>query len=253
MKKTIVMAVLAVLLSAAVVSAILLYHQRSSLKESMETKEAELTKIQEKLEACLNKESGYAEKISDLERKLEREQEEKASLEARIQELKENKKKLAELRSRFKDLVADLKAQVRQKGVTIERLQDKLTVNVVDRILFDSGKVELRPEGKELLQRLVDVLKKTKQKGIQVVGHTDNVPINDSLRNKFPTNWELSTARATSVVRFLDRFLDPDRMEAVGCSFYDPVATNDTPEGRAKNRRVEIIIAPCLEPFGPGQ
>ena len=82
-----------------------------------------------------------------------------------------------------------------------------------------------------------------------VVGHTDNVPITSEYRSKFPTNWELSAARAAQVVRYFQRVngLDPKNMEAVGRSFYDPVADNDSKEGRAQNRRVNIIIAPRLE------
>ena len=79
-----------------------------------------------------------------------------------------------------------------------------------------------------------------------VEGHTDNVPIRNALKAKFPSNWELSTARATSVVRFLQDQggIDPSKLSATGLSYFRPVAANDTPEGREQNRRIEIVLAP---------
>ncbi len=218
------------------------------LQGRIEAQEDSVSALEKKVKYATREKQSLQEDLSDKKQVLQDLQEQLALVKREKEELQ---RRLAELRSRFKALVADLEAQVRQKGVTIEKLRGELTVTLVEKILFDSGKANLRPEGKEVLQRLADILKEAEQKSIRVVGHTDNVPIGPFLRHKFPTNWELSAARAASVVRFLDEFLDPDKMEAVGCSFYDPVATNETPEGRAKNRRVEIMIAPRLEPSGP--
>jgi chemotaxis protein MotB len=84
---------------------------------------------------------------------------------------------------------------------------------------------------------------------ISVIGHTDNRPIKGDYLYKFPSNWELSSARAAAVVRFFhgETGLDPKGFEVVGRSFYNPVASNETKEGRAKNRRVEVIIGPEME------
>ena len=95
-------------------------------------------------------------------------------------------------------------------------------------------------------------MKNIKGKKIRVTGHTDPIPIRRDYQYKFPSNWELSAARAASVVRYFQEKidLDPKEMEAVGRSFYQPEASNDTKEGRARNRRVEILIAPQLDVKG---
>ena len=119
----------------------------------------------------------------------------------------------------------------------------------MDRILFDFGKASISPEGEEVLHHVGKILKEVEDRKIRVVGHTDDRPIHPGYRYKFPSNWELSSARASAVIHYFQEELglDPTRLEAVGRSFYDPVVTNQTPEGRARNRRVEIIIAPELE------
>jgi chemotaxis protein MotB len=99
------------------------------------------------------------------------------------------------------------------------------------------------------LRKVGKTLKNVKDKKIRVVGHTDDVPIISKNRYyKYPSNWELSAARAARVIRFFQKKvgLDPTTMEAVGRSYYDPIASNETREGRAQNRRVNIIIAPSF-------
>jgi len=105
----------------------------------------------------------------------------------------------------------------------------------------------------KILERVGKVLKNTKNKIIRVEGHTDNVAIKPPLLEKFPSNWELSTARATNVVRFLqDKVgIEPVRLEAIGMSEYHPVATNKTPAGRSKNRRIEINLMPDIVSGAP--
>jgi len=106
--------------------------------------------------------------------------------------------------------------------------------------------VVINERGKELLARIADSLRDNRNQKILVEGHTDNVGIGSELRQRYPTNWELSTARATAVVRFLQEVtgLEPERLSACGYSFYQPLATNDTEEDRRQNRRIEIILVP---------
>jgi chemotaxis protein MotB len=130
------------------------------------------------------------------------------------------------------------------KDVTISQLQGKLTVNILDRVMFDSGEAELKPAGAAVLRKVAGVLAQHPNIKVHVIGHTDNVPIRASARNRFPSNWELSTARATAAVRFLTEIagVDPRRLGAVGYGEFRPVADNTTPEGRARNRRIAITI-----------
>jgi chemotaxis protein MotB len=116
---------------------------------------------------------------------------------------------------------------------------------MVESILFDSGKADVKKEGVEALAKVADVLKNTTDQDIIVAGYTDNVPIKGNLAKIYPTNWELSAARAISVVKILAADgVDPNLMSAAGFGEYHPVADNDTPEGKAKNRRMEIILMP---------
>jgi chemotaxis protein MotB len=170
-------------------------------------------------------------------------------LEGQIASLsKEKQQELDHLRSTYDTLVTDLKSEIEQGQVTITKMADRLSVSMVDKILFSSGEADITAQGLKVLERVGNVLKNTTNKIIRVEGHTDNVPVSSRLAEKFLTNWELSTARATNVVRFLqDKIgVDPARLEAVGLSEFHPVATNKTLAGRGLNRRIEIALLPDL-------
>ena len=166
-----------------------------------------------------------------------------AKAQARIQELEEDTKSAARAQS---TLEQEMRAALESRDVTISNLQGRLTVSIVDRILFDSGQAELKPGGEEVLRKVVAVLAQRPGVQLHVVGHTDNVPISPSARNRFPSNWELSTARATAAVRFLTEKagVDPRKVGAVGYGEFRPLAENTTPEGRARNRRIAIVVLP---------
>jgi chemotaxis protein MotB len=162
---------------------------------------------------------------------------------------REKQEKLIEMSKTYEGLLGSMEDEIRQGRVTISRLKGQLTVNLVDEILFPSGSAQVKEEGKEVLARVGEALAGIEDKTIVIEGHTDNVPIIGGLAQKFPSNWELSTARAVSVVRYLseEATLEPTRLSAVGYGEYHPVSENDTDEGRAKNRRIEIKLMP-LEP-----
>ena len=165
------------------------------------------------------------------------------SSKARVEELqKENEKaNLAQ-----KSLEQEMRSALESKDITISELQGKLTVNILDRVLFDSGEAELKPEGEKVIQKIATVLAQYPDRQIHVIGHTDNVPIRIGPRTKFASNWELSTARAIAAVRFLceKAGADPRRLGAVGYGEFHPVADNATAEGRAKNRRIALVVLP---------
>jgi chemotaxis protein MotB len=145
----------------------------------------------------------------------------------------------------YEDLLVKMKGEIAKGEITISELKGKLTVNMVDAILFDSGKAEVKPEGQAVLRKVISILKDVKDKAIRTEGHTDNVAILGMLAKKYPTNWELSAARAINVTRFLqEQGIDPGHLSAVAYGQYKPVAGNDTAEGKAKNRRIEIILVP---------
>jgi len=174
--------------------------------------------------------------------------------EARLEELTISDKKKAEeiekVDGTYKALLDEMKKEIEDGNVEIINLKGELSVNVLDKILFDSGKTAIKPEGLAVLTRVGEILKNVKDKKIVVEGHTDNVPISSALRSRFPTNWELSTARAVVVVRYLQEKvgIDPTLLWASGVSEYHPVADNATGEGKARNRRIEIILKPMPRP-----
>ncbi len=167
---------------------------------------------------------------------------------ARIESLIKEKEQVTKAQHQMED---QMRSTLQSKDVTISELQGKLTVNILDRVLFASGEAELKPEGEKVLAQVASVLTQHTNRQVYVIGHTDNVPIRATAFSRYSSNWELSTARATSAVRFLveKAGVEPTRMAAVGYGEYHPIADNSSPEGRAKNRRIAIIIVP--EQFNP--
>ena len=145
-----------------------------------------------------------------------------------------------------KTIETSLKDQIAAREIEIVEIDDKLKVIFVDKILFDSGSVEITPGGKELLMVMAGSLRENKEQNIVVEGHTDDVPLGDALRKRFPSNWELSTARAAAVAHFFQQEggIQPERLSARGYSYYRPVTSNETEAGRHQNRRIEIILGP---------
>jgi chemotaxis protein MotB len=226
--------VVLVLILAVLLGVATWYYYRSA--SSAQTERDELMNAREELLA----------RFSNLER-------EKAELSNRLDMQianlsKEKQQELDRLRATYDTLVTDLKSEIDQGQITITKMADRLSVSMVDKILFSSGEADITAEGIKVLNRIGNVLKNTENKVVRVEGHTDNVPISSRLAEKFPSNWELSTTRATNVVRFLqDRVgIPPGRLEAVGLSEYHPVSTNKTLAGRSQNRRIEIALLPDI-------
>lgn len=162
------------------------------------------------------------------------------------QAVAEKESELTRLHSAQDELLSELEQEIADKQVQVEQVRDQLRVQMVDEVMFDSGQSELKPEGIAILAKVAGVLKKTEGRSIEVQGHTDNVPIRGALAARYPSNWELSAARATGVVRFLqdEGGLDPSRLAAAARSEYRPRASNETDEGRRQNRRIEILLGP---------
>ena len=175
---------------------------------------------------------------------LERQQ---AQLRAQNEALEAQKQQLLsaskQSQAQYDTLVSDLNQELQKGQLQVRRYKDMLTVDVAEQLFFDSGRATLKETGKEVLKKVADAMKSYGDKAIRVVGHTDNVPITGGLQKVFPSNWELSAARATTVVRFLqDAGIEPERLMATGRAEYAPVASNDSAEGRQKNRRIEITL-----------
>ncbi len=167
---------------------------------------------------------------------------------ARIEALIKEKEQVTQQQRQIED---QMRAAIQSKDITISELQGKLTVNILDRVLFASGEADLKPEGEHVLAQVASVLNQHTNRQIYVIGHTDNVPIRASAFSRYPSNWELSTARATAAVRYLTEKagVDSAQLAAVGYGEFHPIADNSTAEGRARNRRIAIVVLP--ENFSP--
>lgn len=167
------------------------------------------------------------------------------SLQQKVSDLQSN---LDQLRERNQQLQSALDSVSSREKMTLEKLDQTTVLRVPNDVLFRSGHASLTAEGKKLLDDISGVMKEYPDYEIRIEGHTDSIPIKPEFRNVFPSNWELSTARATRVVHYLisQNGIDPTRLSAVGQGKYRPVATNDTPEGRSQNRRVEFYFMPKL-------
>jgi flagellar motor protein MotB len=218
----------------------------ASLKAELVSKDTFLTELQEQFK-------GTQSRIGFLEGELTGTRTELKVLKVKLTALAGKKAlvetKVERMKSTYESLIADLKEQIEKQEVSIEQFEQEISVTLVDRILFDFGKATITAEGEGILEKVGETLRGIEDRKIRVVGHTDSRQIMPEYHYKFPSNWELSAARACAVIRHFQNELrlDPKRLEAVGRSFYDPVASNETAEKRAKNRRVEIIIAPQLD------
>jgi len=162
-----------------------------------------------------------------------------------LRELKALIQSQRDVMTNLKNSIADALINYKADELTVYIKDGNVYVSLAEKLLFKSGSDMVNPKGKEALKSLATVISNTKDITVLIEGHTDNVPINTS---QFEDNWDLSAARAISIVRILtkDYGVDPVRITAAGRSEFHPVATNETPEGRAGNRRTEIILSPDL-------
>lgn len=228
-------------LAAATARGVELRKQVEALEGELRGARADGAALQERLKAS---EAGLVGKQGE----LKAQREENARLQALVDELSRSKKKLeaakAELEKRsaeYEQLARSLQGEIESGRVELTELKGKLTVKMKDKILFSSGSAVVGRDGIAALAKVAEALRDVQGKVIRVEGHTDDVP---TTGGPWPSNWELSTARALAVVRVLqDKGVDPTRLAAAGYGEYQPVAGNDTPEGKSRNRRIEIVLA----------
>jgi chemotaxis protein MotB len=213
----------------------------SGLQQDLVRARADLDRLETVLSAR-SAEAGSA--MAEMRQTIDRLEEQNRQVE---QERLAREARIARMKSTYDELVDKMESEITRGEVTISELQGKLTVNMVERILFDTGKAEIKPAGREVLRRVGEILKGTEDKEIQIEGHTDNVPISPRLQQTFPSNWELSTARATTVVHFLQEKtgIPGEKLAAAGYGEFRPIANNSTARGRALNRRIQIILVPA--------
>ena len=197
--------------------------------------------IKELTDANTNAQATQSQLNSQLSSSKEAYQQQQQKLQQLQALLDQQKQKAAELKKKMTDALSGFNSN----ELTVTQKNGKVYVSLSENLLFPSGSAEVNDKGKDALSKLAAVLIINPDISVNIEGHTDSIPI----RSKYPDNWALSTARSTAIVRILVNtyHVDPAKVVASGHSQYDPVESNSTPEGRAKNRRTEIILTPKLD------
>ena len=215
--------------------------ERDALAASNEALKSEVESAARTGATLAQERSALASEKTALEENLTQLQSQQGTLNGKLRESEEES---AKLQATYDGLVKSLKKELKAGQIEVTQLRDGLRVNVSQDILFDSGSASLDRSGTEVLGRVATQLKKSSHQ-ILVIGHSDNKPIRPTLAKRYPSNWELAGARAASVVRlFAHSGLPTKRLYAVSVADVQPVASNATPEGRARNRRIEIRLRP---------
>ncbi len=245
--------------------------ERDSLCTTLETRDNEIVALKENIELLKGNIDSLNKSITDIEKKynelsgakLSEAEQFNLALKQKTQELEEKEKLLAEreralnelrdvvarqdsITKRLNDVLRDALLGFKSDELSVEVKNGKVYVSMSDKLLFKSGSAAVETKGKEAIKVLAGVLDKNRDIDILIEGHTDNVPIKTAV---YQDNWDLSVARATSIVRILtvDYKILPTRLTASGKGEFSPRAINETPEGRALNRRTEIILSPKLD------
>ena len=217
-------------------------------KEKYDAKEAEAQKYLKQYQDESAKAVDLEKKVADLQASGAALQGQLSDAQRQLAETARAKTRLEQekqaMQAQYEQLTAGLKSQIEAGNVQVEQLRGKMLVRMSEKILFPSGSARINREGKAALDQVAQSFKTLTGKSVVVSGFTDNVPVNPATTG-YASNWELSTARALAVVRYLEsKGVDPRMLGAAGFGEYHPVATNDTPEGRQQNRRIEIVLAP---------
>lgn len=224
--------------------------------------DAERSKVQS-LQGQLSSSRSRAEQLEDESKALEAQNQQLAgrlrALGQNVEKLEgnldETKRALEELRERekqaqgriamFRSLLQRFQEMIKSGRLRVRIVRNRMVVELPEGILFDSGKADLKDEGKKALTEVAKVLQDIKNRDFQVAGHTDNVPIRTP---RFRSNWDLSAARAVNVSQFMmEKGMEAKRLSVAGYADTQPVASNDTTAGKQQNRRIEIVLVPNLD------
>lgn len=236
------------------------YYSRDSLAALLDDSRAQYAALDQRCGMLMNDTALLKKSIRNYQTMLANNQTENkklnSSLAEKIKELQEREQTIAQLQGmieaqqqKVKDLLASVKDALlgfSSEDLTVTEKDGKVYVSLSDKLLFESGKAIVNQQGKVALGKLAEVLNKQTEIDVYIEGHTDNVPIHTAV---FQDNWDLSVIRATSVVRILTETysVNPLQIQPCGRGEFKPVDTNESAEGRAHNRRTEIIMAPRLD------
>ncbi len=218
----------------------------------MQAKQSRIDQLARAMEACERKSADLMRRFQNLSAqnaamnaKLQEQNVSVEQLQQALKELRERKARAEARLQTFRSMLERFQKMIASGKLRVRIVRGRMVVELAESILFDSGRANLKEAGEVALAEVAAVLKTIPGRNFQIAGHTDNIPIRS---RRFPSNWELSTARAVNVTRFLaEQGMPRERLSAAGYAETQPVASNDTPEQRAQNRRIEIVLMPNLE------
>ncbi|OJT25278.1 hypothetical protein BO221_13105 [Archangium sp. Cb G35] len=231
-----------------------------SLKQQYDEQQEQMKALEQKLGETKTAAEKAQKENAELESSLANSDAERRALRKRVDELSDLNKELSrntekleaakealeKKSSEYENLAKSLKDEIKTGKIELSELKGRMVVKMKDKILFSSGSTKLNKEGQEALEKVAQALKDVQGKIIRVEGHTDNVPMPADAKTEFDSNWELSTTRALVVVKLLqEQGVPPTMLSALGYGEYQPIASNQTVDGRSLNRRIEIVLAPA--------
>jgi chemotaxis protein MotB len=221
-----------------------LANQVSSLQSNVSQQQTQINQLKLQLADLNTKNAQLMSQTNNTQSQLNSSQQQLASQQQRLQQLQNLLQQQREAVQNLKKKMTDALVGFNSKDLSVTQKNGKVYVSLSENLLFPSGSAVVNPQGKDALSKLAAVLTLNPDISVDIEGHTDSIPI----RGKYMDNWELSTARANSIVRILvdDYQVNPVSVESSGHSEYDPVAPNSTADGRAQNRRTDIILSPKL-------
>jgi len=220
-------------------------HQIDSLSQQMDQAHNQINTLNQQVSDLKSKVDQLTTDAANRQALLSKSKQELINQQARLKDLQDlmdrQKRAIAEIKKKMSDALEGFKSN----ELSVYVKNGKVYVSLQENLLFPSGSAVVNPKGKEALGKLAAVLNQNPDITVDIEGHTDSIPIH----GKYQDNWDLSLARSASIVRILttDYQVDPMRVIASGHSQYDPVQSNSTPEGRAQNRRTDIILSPKLD------
>jgi len=222
-----------------------LANTNSSLQANIVSLKDQIAALQKNIDDLNGKISGLSSQNSQLGQQTAEQQSKLTQSQKQLQQLQALLNQQKEASEQLKNKMTEALKGFNSNELSVYQKDGKVYVSLSEQLLFPSGSAVVNPKGVDALSKLAAVLNLNSDVSVDIEGHTDSIPI----RGRYQDNWDLSTARANSIVRILvnNYKVDPTRVISSGHSYYDPVASNSTAEGRAKNRRTDIILSPKLE------
>ena len=215
------------------------------LTRALDKLEQDHRDLQDRFKSVASENSELTERLRQMGMTAEDAKKNVQDLSKLVEELRTKERQASARLATFKNMLGRFQKMIESGKLRVRIVRGRMVVELSENILFDSGKAELKKEGTAALTEVAAVLASIADREFQIAGHTDNIPIKSP---KFPSNWELSTARAVTVARSLgSQGVPVNRLSAAGYAETQPVSSNDTPEGRQQNRRIEIVLMPNLD------